>query len=134
MPRTALMSPAETTAAPVKMLNSGPGLGLGTTAQLVPFQCSIRVPLPLSPTAHTSLLDTAAAPSSSAWGPVPLGLGMMLQVVPFQCSVSVWKTPLPFWDAPTARTSLAATTVTPSRRLFCVLALGLGTTIHLRPF
>src|SRR5262249_50879267 len=84
----AQMSLAEVRAAPDRVLNTAvEGLGLGTTAQLVPFHCSIRVPLPLSPTAHTSLLDTAATPLSPAPGPAPLGLATMLQAVPFQCSV-----------------------------------------------
>ena len=46
---TAQMSLADTTAAPDRVLNTAvEGLGLGTTAQLAPFHCSIRVPLPLS--------------------------------------------------------------------------------------
>jgi hypothetical protein len=55
---------------------------LVTTAQLVPFHCSMSVPLALSPAAHTWVLDTAAALSSSAADPLLLGLGMMLHAVP----------------------------------------------------
>src|SRR5262249_57972698 len=85
---TAQMSLAEMTAAPDRVLNTAVGgLGLGTTAQLVPVHCSIRVPLPLSPTAHTSLADTAATPLSPAPGPAPLGLATMLQAVALPRSV-----------------------------------------------
>src|SRR5690348_3859922 len=130
---TAQTSLLETTAAPARLLNTAPdGPGLGTTAQLVPFHRSVSVPLPLSPTAHTSVVDTAATPRSSDPEPVPpgLGLGTMLHAVPSQCSVSVWNTVpalVEIWKSPTAQTSLAEMAVTPVRRLFPVPSLGLGT-------
>src|SRR5947207_1261913 len=39
-----------------------------------------------------------------------------------------------FWDSPTAQTSLVETAVTPSRKLVCVLGLGLATMLHCLPF
>src|SRR5260370_9770617 len=77
---TAQMSLAETAATPA----SRPAEGLETAAQLVPFQCSVRVwaPLPVSPTAHTSVAETAVAPLSSLpCAPAGSGLGTMLQLV-----------------------------------------------------
>src|SRR5262249_58102834 len=60
---TAQTSLLETTAAPARLLNTAPdGPGLGTTAPLVPFHCSISPPLPLSPTAPPSRVDPAATP------------------------------------------------------------------------
>src|SRR6266568_4741646 len=60
------------------------GLGLATTLQLVPSQCSISVcllPLALmkSPTAHTSLAETLATPLRSLTDGPGLGLGTTLQ-------------------------------------------------------
>jgi hypothetical protein len=66
---TAQMSVAETTATAFRTLSDVPTLGLETTFQLVPFQCSVRVCLtPLegveNPTAQTSEAETAATPFS----------------------------------------------------------------------
>src|SRR5262249_54728063 len=73
---TAQTSLLAMTAAPARVLNTAPGgPGLGTTAQLVPFHCSVSVPVPLSPTAHTWLVDTAATPRRSDPGGGPPGGG-----------------------------------------------------------
>src|SRR5262249_58865034 len=81
------------TSAPFSPL-SVPGLGLATTLQLVPFQCSISVcPVPAAlrnrPTAHTSLAETAAAAARLLKPVLALALATTLQLVPFQCSISV---------------------------------------------
>src|SRR6266568_2179703 len=68
-------------------------LGLGTTDQAVPSQCSVRVrgtvPLLNCPTAHMSLAVVAA----TAVRPLPfvpiLRLGTTDQALPSQCSTSV---------------------------------------------
>jgi hypothetical protein len=54
------------------VLGSG---GWVTTFQLVPFHCSINVPLPLSPTAQTLLVETAATARRLALGTPPLDGG-----------------------------------------------------------
>ena len=57
-------------------------VGLVTMFQLVPFHCSMRVwPLPVLPTAHTSVLETAAA----ARRVPPPGVVATLQLVPSKC-------------------------------------------------
>ena len=76
----------------------GPTLGLGTTVQLVPSQCSISVSVAASfggatgvekPTAHTSLGASATTPFN--WlAPLPtLGLATIFQLVPSKCITSV---------------------------------------------
>src|SRR5262249_41345593 len=133
------MSVPETMAAPFSPL-SVPGLGLATTLQLVPFQCSISVcPAPAAltklPTAHTSVAETAAAAARLLKPVLALGLGTTLQLVPSQCSISVCVALLALgWKPPTAHTSVPETAVTPFSSLFCVPGLGLGTTLHVRPF
>src|SRR5947209_8700432 len=93
------MSVAEIAATPKSLLPHDPGLGLGTTCQLVPSQCSVSVcslPLfPRYPTAQMSVAETAATPSSSVSFNPGLGLGTTCQLVPFQCSISVWPEPPP---------------------------------------
>src|SRR5712691_10006549 len=130
---TAQMSLPETAATPA----SRPAEGLGTAAQLVPFQCSVRVwaPLPVSPTAHTSLAETAVAPLSwLSCAPAGLGLGATVQLAPSQCKMRVCGLAKEVGSAnPTAQTSLAETAVTPLSWSIGP-TLGLGTTLHLRPF
>src|SRR6185437_3802126 len=77
-----------------------PGSGLATLRHLVPFQCSIRVPVgPVpcwrEPTAQMLRADIAAPPFSSSF-PVP-GSGEFTtrHVDPFQCSISVCSGPSP---------------------------------------
>src|SRR5579875_2272814 len=64
------------------------GLGLGTTVQAVPFQCSIRVCWSsgklAAPTAQALLAEVAVMPSMESQAPT-LGLGTRVQEVPFQC-------------------------------------------------
>jgi hypothetical protein len=70
------------------------GLGLATSPQWRPFQCSISVwvvPLKNSPTVQALVRDGVATPKSSACGePAGLGLATSRQWWPFQCSISVW--------------------------------------------
>src|SRR5213593_3831467 len=93
-------------------LPSVPGLGLGTTDHVLPFQCSVRVwlgvncPLEYSPAAQTSLPLPVAALRLLVSVPT-LGLATCDHALPFQCSVSV----RPGWPPvllyiPTAQTSL----------------------------
>src|SRR5216684_3380275 len=86
---------AVTTATPLKPLLKVPTLGLETTLQLVPFQCSISVCTallmpPEEPTAQMSLAATTATPLK-LFKPFTelstLGLDTTFQLVPFQCSV-----------------------------------------------
>src|SRR6266571_357080 len=129
---TAQMSVAETAATPNRGLARVPaGLGLGTTVQLVPSHCSISVPEPLSPTAHTSLLETAVTPRSPFCRPGPAGLVTMLQLVPSQCSVRVWNTPLALRKSPTAQASVAEMAATADR--LPVTTLGVGMMLQLVP-
>src|SRR6266849_10250003 len=130
---TAQMSLAETAATPA----SRPAEGLETAVQLVPSQCSIRVwaPFPVSPTAQTSVAETAVAPRSSlSCAPAGLGLGTTVQLVPSQCRVRVCGLAKELGSAnPTAQTSFAETAVTAVSWSVGPM-LGLGTTLHRRPF
>src|SRR5262249_938517 len=92
---TAQTSLAVTAATPSSWLMADPWLGLATTRQLAPSQCSMRVwPGLLSPTAQTSLAVTAA--TSLSWLMVDpwLGLATTLQLAPSQCSTRVWLGPV----------------------------------------
>src|SRR6266702_4238344 len=96
---TAQMSLAATAVTAVRALSEVPGLGLGTTLQLVPSQCSVSVRGAVdtlgskcSPTAQASVGDVAVTPYSSLTSCPTLGLGVTLQLVPSQCSMSVWGT------------------------------------------
>jgi len=99
---TAQASDGEIAVTPLSEL--GPGrlaglvkLGLATTFQAVPFQCSIRFLLGLSgpvryePTAHASVAEVTATELSSSvrWGPPGFLLGACRHTRPFQCSMKV---------------------------------------------
>lgn len=83
---------------PESELSLDPTLGLGTTLQLEPFHCSVRVCrrvvllLMNCPTAQTELSETAVTPKRR-FAPETLGLGTTLQLAPFHCSVSVCSFP-----------------------------------------
>src|SRR6266571_442019 len=136
---TAQMSVAETTATPLKLFKPFKEvsmLGLETTFQLVPFQCSVSVSVTQPvlqeleyPTAQMSLAETTATAVKKVPNVPTSGLLTTFQLVPFQCSVSV----CPASD-PTAQMSVAETTATPFRTLFDVPTLGLETTFQLVPF
>src|SRR6266700_5206833 len=85
---------------PKRKLSLDPTLGLETTCQLVPFQCSISVwlrPLLVEwfPTAQRSLVEMAATPPRRKLSPDPtLGLETICQFVPFQCSINVRAAPV----------------------------------------
>src|SRR6478609_8696856 len=86
---------AAATATSFSVLLVGSGLGLATTLQAAPFQCSINVwtvpPAWSVPTAQISFDAAAAIPYRTLSPTPPLGLGTTLQAVPFQCSVRVWR-------------------------------------------
>ena len=112
---------------PVRLLPCR-SLGLETTLQVVPFQCSINVfSVDLKgftlPTAHTSLLAGPATPKKAAF---PEGVETTLQLVPSKCSASVWSVVLPLTISPTAQMSLSAIIAAASREE--LLINGLGTT------
>src|SRR5947209_11998611 len=112
------MSLVETAATPRSQLVLDPTLGLGTTCQVVPSQCSIsalrRVALLFwkSPTAQMSLAETAATPRSKLEPDPSLELGTTSQLMPSQCSISVWSVSS-LWASPTAQMSLAEMAATP---------------------
>src|SRR5262245_9081237 len=82
---------------PLSRWSLPPTLGLTTTDQALPFQCSVRVRsigmAPLRscrvPTAQTSVADLAATPDRVS---LDAGLGLVTidQAVPFQCSTRVF--------------------------------------------
>src|SRR2546426_1087138 len=122
---TAQISVAETMATPWKTLVMVLGsVGWVVTLQLLPFHCSIRLPLPQSPTAQTSLLETAVTAFRT---PACFGALTVRQLVPFQCSMSGGD---PMTVNPTAQTSLVEAAATPSR---LPLELALGTMLHALP-
>src|SRR6266571_1442325 len=141
---TAQMSVAETTATPLKLFKPFKEvsmLGLETTFQLVPFQCSVSVSVTQPvlqeleyPTAQMSVAETTATPFNWFVEVPTLGLLTTFQLVPFQCSINVWKAPLELVEDPTAQMSVAETTATAFRTLFDVPTLGLETTFQLVPF
>src|SRR6266571_3965946 len=136
---TAQMSVAETTATPLKLFKPFKEvsmLGLETTFQLVPFQCSVSVSVTQPvlqeleyPTAQMSLAETTATAVKKVPNVPTLGLETTFQLVPFHCSISVCWTPPEVVENPTAQTS-----ATPFRTLFDVPTLGLETTFQLVPF
>src|SRR5690242_2248008 len=90
---TAQISVGATTAMASRPAPLGPGVGLDTIVQFVPFQCSTSGTMPVGlgafPTAQTSLAATTATPLREL-EPMPvLGPGTTLHSLPFQCSVSV---------------------------------------------
>src|SRR6266853_463228 len=101
-----------------------PTLGLGTTVQLVPSQCSVRVfcgrsPFSAStknPTAQASFGAIAVTPKRFIC-PLPgLGLGTTLYAVPSKCSINV----APRATVPTAQTSLVGSAEIPNIKPFKV--------------
>ncbi len=112
-----------------------PAFGLGTTLQLIPFQCSMRVwgrLLLLTkeyPTAQTFFAEMATTLSRTSLYPPGLGLAITVQLVPFQCSTSVCDVPL-LLTAPTAQALFPEIAATPYRLLSCP---GLGLTIAFHP-
>ena len=89
---TAQTSLAET-APTAQKVELAPTLELGTTCQLVPFQCSRKacwVPFFMkSPTAQMELAETTATPERELPFEPGLGLVTTLQCEPFQCSIRV---------------------------------------------
>jgi hypothetical protein len=85
--------------------------GLATTDQVLPFQCSMTVLLPVpSPAAQSWLVPgTAATDMKDVLTPPLFGAETSVHVLPFQCSVSG----VAPGTCPTAHTSLAARAVTP---------------------
>src|SRR6266571_3247836 len=112
---TAQMSVAETTATPLKLFKPFKEvsmLGLETTFQLVPFQCSVSVSVTQPvlqeleyPTAQMSLAETTATAVKKVPNVPTLGLETTFQLVPFHCSISVCWTPPEVVENPTAQTS-----------------------------
>ena len=138
---TAVQAVAEVQETLPRPLVAGPGLGLGTMVQVVPFQDSMSVlgwPVLVmyDPTAVQLLAETQETPLRSfvSWRwDAALGLGTTVQVVPFQDSTRVFDAiPAPV-SLPTAVQSLADTQET-SLRLLMDLGLRLGTMDQVVPF
>src|SRR6266508_2120634 len=89
----------------------GPGLGVGTSDQVAPFQCRTRgFRKSPYPTAHTSVGDAAATPES----PPVLRSFTSVHADPSQCSIS----PLPAVKlSPTAHTSVFETAASPNNQV-----------------
>ena len=116
---------------PVRLLHGEPvGLGLGTIAQLVPFQRSTSVPLPTAKQLVALVHDTLFSSLLPQSGGLGLGLGAMVQPVPFQRSTS--RTPP---ESPTAKQLVVLVHDTPRRTLDGTPdGFGLGTIAQLAPF
>src|SRR5215813_4060202 len=120
---------------PASRLFCALALGLVTTDQLRPFQCSMRVcatPVEVSdlPTAHTLVAETAAIPEMLA--PETAGLLATVHLRPFQCSN--WAV-FPRRDSkkpPPAHTSVLEMAATPEK--VPVTTAGVATTAHAVPF
>src|SRR5262245_25286523 len=99
--------------------------------QLLPFQRSIKVKPPPSPTAQESPADTAVTPYR-ALSSAP-ALKTWLQLFPFQRSINVLVLKLnEFRDLPTAQMLLAAVPDM-ARKMSSPRGLGLETTLHVEP-
>jgi len=94
-----------------RKLNCAPdGLGVAWIAQVVPFQCSAKVPAFEPPTAVHDDAEVQATPLSPAPPCEGLGVAWIAQVVPFQCSAKV-----PEFENPTAVHDTAEVQATPKR-------------------
>src|SRR2546421_250117 len=132
------MSPPAMPVTPPSWSYSVLGLGLGTSFQLVPSQCSVTVrsdtwsSSTVSPTAQMSLADTASMARSSA-KPEPVGTDDTRdQAVPSQCTtIGFPLLVLGLSPRPTAQMSFAETTEMPLRALPWDPRFGLGTFDHL---
>src|SRR5271166_2196055 len=103
------------------------GIGLGTTTQLVPLKCSIRLVPPAAPTAQTSPSGVAVT-AFNVPAAATLGVGTIFHFVPSQCSMSG---PVLF---PTAHTLVLDTAATlKSWPAVPEGKLGVGTTLQLVP-
>src|SRR6478752_5732088 len=98
------------------MLKLVPTLGLGTTLQALPSQCSTSVPPGMPgatahpPTAQTSVADTVATPRREHGNPGHGAPATSLQVLPSQCCITGWLLfPLKLLEVPTAHTLVADT-------------------------
>src|SRR5579864_2498756 len=114
------MSFAELAVKPDNGFDFGPTFGLGTTFQVLPSQCRIKVRMgSLSayagvkkPTAQALFGDSASTASSLLVPLVTFGVGTLAHSEPFQCMAKVW----PFAPLnPTAQASFGASADTPKR-------------------
>jgi hypothetical protein len=118
----AFLEEVAATSASMSML-PGPGLGLATFDQAVPFQRAISVyelvqPLVVqeeSPTAQALLRELAATPNRAAEAPGS-GLASLAHFVPFQWKITVLSDPVAVSASPAAHTSLAEVAASPERR------------------
>jgi hypothetical protein len=84
--------------------------GLGSRFHAVPFQCRIKIPALVWPTAQAFVADVAATPWSCASG--GLGLGTRFHAMAFQCTIRVSPPLVP----PTAHPFRAEVGATPARK------------------
>src|SRR5439155_15967816 len=130
---TAHASSAATAATPVREFPQAPGLGLETTDQAVPSQCSMSDGPPdevsTFPTAQTSDEDT---PETAVRAPESMGaLGTFCHAVPSQCRVSGVE-PNPAFSHPVAHTSSEAIWLAPYMYAYPG-TLGMWTRYQLEP-
>ena len=119
-PPTAMHDVADVQETPVSQLNPAPaGFGVGSIAQVLPFQCSANVtsvPLPFtySPTAKQETTDGHDTPLRTLDGaPAGSATGGTVHVLPFQRSASAMNAPLAFLSNPTVMQAAGAEQDTP---------------------
>src|SRR6516225_1693506 len=139
---TAHTSPAETPATATRpLLPCGFGLGLGTTVQLVPSQCSITAvgcaenppvgtPGPV-PTAHTSEGDSAATVTTPPKR--RCAAGFRVQLVPFQCRLTFSSLVGLVARNPMAHTSVAESAEIAPLLMLTLVKAGLDTMLQVVP-
>src|SRR2546428_3768183 len=113
-------------------------LGLATTRQARPFQCSTSGVTGFvaseKPTAQTSDAETADTADSWVRSPPPSGAETTFHVAPFQCSINGCDFgPTGSLQNPTAQASDGSIAVTPCRKFCRVLPFGVETFVHAEP-
>src|SRR6202035_5683414 len=117
----------------------GPTFGLGTTFQLVPSQCRIKVCVATSscfpgvekPTAHASFGASASTAFNLLSPPATWGVATVVQLAPSQRFARILEVEIP-WN-PTAQASLVASADAPDRDSNELLATCTVVAVHAVP-